>query len=84
MDEHLLDMSAKIGELTGKIDTFIENQTSVNKSLTAVIQKMDEKHGGDISDLKASRSKLIGVAIGSGIASSSLMTSIMKFIGGGH
>lgn len=84
MDDHLLEMSAKIGELTGRIDTFIENQSNVNKSLTKVIEKMDEKHGGDISDLKSSRSKLIGIAIGSGVASGGLMSSIVKFLGGGH
>lgn len=95
MPEHdqLFKLTQQIGECVGRMDSFCEGQQKINEKLDETITKLDTKFDSDqekqnarISSLEGSRTKIYGVAIGSGLTSGGIVAWLSKVlgVGGGH
>ena len=79
-EDHLISISHKLGELTGKLDQALDNQNMVNIKTNQLL----EKFGDQIGEVKADKNKIIGAALAISLFGSGVMASVMKFFNGGH
>lgn len=79
-ENHIVEISEKLGKLSGLLEASLEGQEKINTSVTSLLSK----HSGQIDELHGAKNKLWGAAFAISMFGSGLTTAITKFFGGGH
>ncbi len=87
-DGQIYKLTEQIGQCVGRMESFCNSQTDINNRIQENIDKLDSKHDDNhialsirVDSLESSRKTIVGVAIGSGMASGGVLASILKYLG---